>query len=164
MRAQELQMEGDLDTVVKDIEAVLGDLCACWNRLDQPAIRELWDLEEKEPYFLPQEIKDPIIGWENLAAYYAAAQARLVSCSMRVWGVHAKLLAPNLALALYQMHWNGEIKGFDHLFGIDSRVTATFRKRDGRWMICHYVEAPAAPMLHLQKYYAANVDEDFIAS
>jgi len=84
-----------------------------------------------------------------------------VRCSMRVWDVHAKQLAPDLAVALYQMHWNGEIKGFDHLVGIDSRVTAVFRRRGERWLICHYVEAPAAPMLHLQKYYAGNVDDDF---
>ncbi|MDG2242162.1 MAG: hypothetical protein P8L66_01585 [Rhodospirillaceae bacterium] len=81
---------------------------------------------------------------------------------MRVWDINAKLLAPDLAVRLYQMHWNGEIKGFDHLFGIDSRVTALFRKRENRWLICHYVKAPAAPMLHLQKYYASNVADVFL--
>lgn len=151
-----------MSTPTQEIEATLTELCGCWNRLDQPAIRDLWDSEETEPYFLPQEIKDPIIGWNALEAYYATAQARLVRCSMRIWDVHAKPLSPDLAVALYQMHWNGEIKGFDHLFGIDSRVTALFRKRDDRWLICHYVEAPAAPMLHLQKYYASNVDPDFL--
>ncbi|MBT4738921.1 MAG: SnoaL-like domain-containing protein [Rhodospirillaceae bacterium] len=152
-----------MGTPTEDIAATLAELCGCWNRLDQPAIRDLWDSEETEPYFLPQEIKEPIIGWDGLAAYYATAQARLVRCSMRTWDIHAKLLSPDLAVALYQMHWNGEIKGFDHLFGIDSRVTALFRKRDDRWLICHYVEAPAAPMLHLQKYYASNVDPDFLS-
>lgn len=152
------------DPIVDGIKATLGDLCTCWTQLNQPAIRDLWDPDENEPYFLPQEIKEPIIGWDALTAYYTAAQARLVRCSMRTWDVNAKLVAPNLAAALYQMHWNGEIKGFDHLFGIDSRVTALFRMRDDRWMICHYVEAPAAPMLHLQKYYASNVDTDFLSN
>lgn len=149
----------------QEIESVLADLCGCWNRMDQPAIADLWDPNEPEPYALPQEINDPLIGWEQLRAYYRKAKARLVRCSMRTWDVHAKLLAPDLAVALYRMHWNGEITGFDHLFGIDSRVTVTFRKcgepLKGRWMICHYVEAPAAPMLHLQKYYALSVDDDF---
>lgn len=152
-----------MDSPLKEISSALTELCSCWNRLDQPAIRHLWDSEESEPYFLPQEIKEPIIGWDALEDYYKTAQARLVRCSMRTWDIHAKRLAPDLAVSLYQMHWNGEIKGFDHLFGIDSRVTAVFRQRDERWLICHYVEASAAPMLHLQKYYASNVDPDFLS-
>ena len=94
-----------MGTPTEDIAATLAELCGCWNRLDQPAIRDLWDSEETEPYFLPQEIKEPIIGWDGLAAYYATAQARLVRCSMRTWDIHAKLLSPDLAVALYQMHW-----------------------------------------------------------
>ncbi len=151
------------NTNIDGVKETLAALCECWNRMDQPAIQELWDPEEAEPYFLPQEIKEPIIGWDKLAAYYANAKTRLDRCSMRVWDVNAKLAGPDLVVALYQMHWNGQIKGFDHLFGIDSRVTALFRKRDERWLICHYVEAPAAPMLHLQKYYASNVDQDFLS-
>lgn len=152
------------DTNIDGVNTTLTALCACWTRLDQPAIRDLWDPEEAEPYFLPQEIMEPIIGWNDLTSYYTNAKARLVRCSMRVWDINVKLVGPDLAVALYQMHWNGEIKGFDHLFDIDSRVTALFRKRGDRWLICHYVEAPAAPMLHLQKYYASNVDTDFLSS
>ena len=106
----------------------------------------------------------PIIGWEALNTYYTNAKQRLVRCSMRTWDLKAKSVADNLAVALYQMHWNGEIKGFSHLFGIDSRVTALFRQRQGHWMICHYVEAPAAPMLHLQKYYVQSVDPGFASA
>ena len=151
-----------MEPIVDEVAPTLNALCACWNNLDQPAIQNLWDPKEAEPYFLPQEIKEPIIGWDKLTTYYATAQARLVRCSMRIWDVHANLLSPGLAVALYQMHWNGELKSVDHLFGIDSRVTALLRNRDDQWMICHYVEAPAAPMLHLQKYYASNVDSDFL--
>ncbi len=147
--------------LTKDIEAVLQNLCRLWTTLEQPRIAGLWDDQEEQPYLLPQEIARPIIGWDGLTAYYEAAKSRLVRCSMRVWDVNVKPLSSDLAVALYQMHWNGEIKGFDHLFGIDSRVTAIFRHRADRWLICHYVEAPGAPMLHLQKYYAAMVDPDF---
>jgi hypothetical protein len=147
--------------ITNDIELVLHDLCRKWTRLEHEHLIDLWDKDEAEPYALPQERTEPLIGWDALSGYYSTAKARLVRCSMRVWDIHAKLLSDDLAVALYQMHWNGEIKGFDHLFGIDSRVTATFRNRGAGWRICHYVEAPAAPMLHLQRYYAAMVDEDF---
>ena len=143
------------------IESTLHTLCSYWNALNQPQIPELWDGEEDTPFCLPQEMPQPIIGWDALNTYYTNAKERLVRCSMRTWDLNVKLVSEDLAVALYQMHWNGEIKGFNHLFGIDSRVTALFRKRHDQWLICHYVEAPAAPMLHLQKYYAQSVDTDF---
>lgn len=54
---------------------------------------------------------------------------------MRWWDLHCKPLAPDLAVALYQVHWNGDIKGFDGLVGIDSRVTAVFRRRETRCVV-----------------------------
>jgi ketosteroid isomerase-like protein len=139
----------------------LDRLCACWGSLDLAAIEQLWDPLEPTPYALPQEFRQPVIGWPALRDYWTQAAARLRRASMRWWDLHCKPLGPDLAVVLYQMHWNGDIKGFDGLVGVDSRVTAVFRRRDGRWLICHYVEAPAAPMLHLMKYYAASVDPAF---
>ena len=148
--------------ITEDITDVLNTLCALWTRMNQPQILDLWNKQELHPYLLPQEKGEPIIGSDSLQAYYRQVNERLVRCFMRVWNINAKLLSEGLAVALYQMHWNGEIKGFDYLFGIDSRVTAIFRNRGPDWLICHYVEAPAAPMLRLQKYYGAMVDPDFI--
>lgn len=150
-----------MTATTKEIEAVLAELCRLWTTMNQPTICDLWDDQEAEPYALPQEKEAPIIGWDELRAYYTQARDRLVRCSMRVANMRAKPIGDGLVVALYDMHWNGEIKGFDHLFGIDSRVTAIFRNRGDGWRLCHYIEAPAAPMLHLQKYYSAMVDDDF---
>ncbi|MFO1455300.1 MAG: nuclear transport factor 2 family protein [Steroidobacteraceae bacterium] len=147
-----------------ELAGVLDDLCRRWTALALPTIEELWDPDEAVPYALPQEIRAPVIGWPALRDYWTRGAARLRRASMRWWDLHAKPLGPDLAVALYQMHWNGDIVGFDGLVGIDSRVTAVFRRRGGHWRICHYVEAPAAPMLHLMKYYAQSVDDGFAAA
>jgi ketosteroid isomerase-like protein len=151
------------DALHAEVGAVLDRLCDCWGRLQLLAIEELWDPLEATPYALPQEFRQPVIGWSALRAYWIQGAARLERASMRWWDLHCKRLAPELAVALYQMHWNGDIKGFDGLVGIDSRVTAVLRRRADGWRICHYVEAPAAPMLHLMKYYADSVDAGFAA-
>lgn len=144
-----------------EIEAVLAALCGCWNRLELGGIRGLWDADETEPYLLPQEVSAPIIGWAAFDAHFKNAGSRLKRASMRVWDVHAKDIGPDLATALYQFHWNGEIIGFDHLVGIDSRATATFRRKNEAWKFISYVEAQSAPLLHLQRYYQQNVDPSF---
>jgi hypothetical protein len=150
-----------MTTLVAELESVLHALCGCWNRRELGGIRALWDHDEPEPYLLPQEVAQPIIGWPGFDTHWKKTEARLKRCSMRIWDVHAKLLAPDVAMALYKFHWNGDIVGFDHLVGIDSRATATFRRRDGAWKFIAYVEAQSAPLLHLQRYYLMNVDESF---
>jgi len=144
-----------------EIEAVLAALCGCWNRLELGGIRALWDADETEPYLLPQEVPAPIVGWTAFDAHWKKAAGRLKRASMRVWDVKAKEIGPDLATAVYQFHWNGEIVGFDHLVGIDSRATAVFRRKNGAWKFISYVEAQSAPLLHLQRYYQQNVDTEF---
>jgi ketosteroid isomerase-like protein len=150
-----------MNTLDAEIATVLDELCRRWSALELASIEALWDPGEAMPYALPQEARAPVIGWPALREYWSRAAARLRRASMRWWDLNAKLLGPDLAVALYRMHWNGDIVGFDGLVGIDSRVTVVFRRREGRWRICHYVEAPAAPMLHLMKYYAQSVDPGF---
>ncbi|MDG2242161.1 MAG: hypothetical protein P8L66_01580 [Rhodospirillaceae bacterium] len=62
-----------MSSIFDDVTTTLDTLCTCWTNMDQPAIRDLWDPEEAEPYFLPQEIREPIIGWDKLTACCANA-------------------------------------------------------------------------------------------
>ena len=153
-----------MQSLQQQIELCLAELCECWNRKDLQAIRDLWDTDQAAPHFMPQEKHQPIVAWAAFDDYLTTAEARLRRCSMRFWGLNVKPLGAAHAAALYQMHWNGEILGFDAPVGIDSRVSAVFHRRYDRWLICHYVEAPPAPMLHLQRAYAAAVDPDFLAT
>jgi len=145
-----------------EIEAVLGQLAACWNRMELTAIRELWDPEETEPFYLPEEAEALLDSWEAIEAYWANTKATISRLSMRTWDVRAKLLAPNLAVAVYRMHWNGAVTGYPAPLGGDNRVTAIFRRRGETWRFCHYIEAPLAPMLYLRRLYELDVDRDFL--
>ena len=151
-----------MSIVKTEIEGVLAALCGCWNRLELGGIRALWDADEPEPYLLPQEIEAPIIGWAGFDAHWKKAASRLKRSSMRVWDVHAKDIGGGLATAVYKFHWNGEIIGFDHLVGIDSRATAIFRRKGDAWKFIQYIEAQSAPLLHLQRYYQMGVDQSFL--
>jgi ketosteroid isomerase-like protein len=146
-----------------DVSALLNRLCDCWTRLSLPEIADLWDRDDPGIFLLPQEIEHPLVGWPALEDYLARAQARLHAASMRVRNLNVRPLAPGMAVALYEMHWNGLIKGMARPMGVDSRATAVFRRRPDGWRICHYVEAPVAFMLHLQQRYHAAVDADFLA-
>lgn len=151
-----------MHTLKEEIELIVTELCECWTHKDLQAIRGLWDTDQAGPHLMPQEKDQPILSWPSFDDYLITAEARLHRCSMRFWDLNVKPLGSNHAAAIYQMHWNGKIRGFEKPIGIDSRVSAVFHFRHGRWLICHYVEAPPAPMLHMQRSYAAAVDPDFL--
>ncbi len=151
-----------MPTLKDEISEVLDRLCACWNATKLWPILELWDPEETEPYALPQEIGEPVIGWDAYKQYLINGEERLFGSSMRYWDLRVKPLTEDLTVALYQMHWNGHVKGFPLPMGVDTRVTALFRKRGDQWLICHYVEAPQAFLSYVFKQYARNVDEGFV--
>ena len=120
------------------------------------------DPDEAVPYALPQEIRAPVIGWPALRDYWTRGGAPAPR-PMRWWTCTPSRWAPNSRSRSHQMHWNGDIVGFGPGRHRQPRVTAVFRRR-GHWRICHCVEAPAAPMLHLMKYYAQSVDDGFAAT
>ena len=146
----------------REIEDLLAALTMRWNGLELQRIRELWDPDEQEPYYLPEESEDPLIGWDAIEAYWRKTQATISRLSMRTWDVQAKLIGPDLAVALYQMHWNGEVEGYPKPMGGDNRVTALFRKTPAGWRFFHYVEAPLAPMIYFRRLYELDADEDFV--
>lgn len=149
--------------LVNEIEEVLAKLESRWRSMELSSIRELWDPEETQPFYLPEESEQLLASWEEIEAYWAKTRATISRMSMRTWDVTAKLLQPDLAVAVYRMHWNGEVTGYPKPLGGDNRVTAILRRRDGVWRFCHYVEAPVAPILYLRRLYELDVDPDFLA-
>lgn len=153
-----------MSSPAQEIESVLKSLTERWNALELQRIRDLWDPDEAEPYYLPEESENALIGWEAIEAYWRQTQATITRLSMRTWDVQAKVIAPDVAVALYQMHWNGEVEGYPKPLGGDNRVTALFRNKEDGWRFFHYVEAPLAPMIYFRRLYELDADPDFVAS
>ncbi len=145
-----------------EIARVLTRLCDCWTRLDLMAITELWDLNDPEIVIMPQEIEQPLVGEKGLRNYLTRSQARLHAASMRFWNLRVRSLAPDLAGALYEMHWNGQIGAVARPLGSDTRVTAIFRRRKDQWRFTQYIEAPVTISVRVQQAYLDAVDADFL--
>ena len=144
-----------------DIEAVLAELVERWTHMRLPEIRDLWDPDEEQPYYVPEEAEQALVGWDELTAYWQGTQAAISRLSMRVWDLQVKPLGPDLSVALYKMHWNADVTGFPKPLGGNNRVTAIFRHTPHGWRFCHYVEAPLAPIIYMRQLYELNVDADF---
>jgi hypothetical protein len=145
----------------QEIHALAGRYYERFGAMDFAAMRELWDPAEAEPTYLAEEIGEFLHDFGAIEAYWAATRAGISRLASRHWNVRAHLIAPDLASATWHMHWNALIVGREKPVGGDVRVTATLRRVAQGWRLIHYVEAPMAPILYVQKLYEQQVDPDF---
>jgi hypothetical protein len=134
-----------------------------WCRLKPTELRALWDPAEQNPYYIAEEIVEPMYDWESIEAYWAEAEEILLKFSIRTRDLRCKAIQPDLAAMNFIMHWNGLLRGMEHSpLGLDVRVSALARKTDIGWRFCHYVESPLGPLPYLMASYRENVDKDFM--
>lgn len=134
-----------------------------WCRRRPTELKELWDPAEDQPFYIAEEVPDPMYGWDTIEPYWHAAEDLLLKFSIRTWGLKCKLLSDDLAAMNFIMHWNGLIKGMeDSPLGLDVRVSAIVRRTDEGWRFCHYVESPLGAFPYLKATYEANVDPEFL--
>ncbi len=143
------------------IAAVLRQLQQNWNRMDLKAMAGIWDTSDLQPFYLPEEVDQPLRDWDAIHAYWDKTMQMIPRLKMRIWDLEAVLVSEDLAWVSYQFHWDAIAKGYDKPVGADNRAVALFRRLPEGWRICRYVEAPLAPILYMRKLYENSVDEDF---
>jgi hypothetical protein len=153
-----------MQTLSEDVAVVLDRLVAAWNALDFEALEQLWDAGESQPFYLPEEAPNALTTWSALRGYWQQTRRVTRALSMRTWDLQTKPIADDLAVALWQMHWNASVEGYERPVGGDNRVTAIFRRRGPDWRFIHYVEAPLAPILYMKRHYERDVDPAFAAT
>ena len=148
--------------ITAEIEALLRETEEIWNSQDTARLRELWDRNDPEPFYLAGEQENWFIGWEQLNAYLAPA-GRKVTEAIRVkfYDIHARLLTPDLAFAAYWMRTDMKVVFAPKPFGSDNRVSAVFRRKPEGWRYLCYTEAFQAPTLYMQKLFEKDISPDY---
>jgi hypothetical protein len=147
----------------EELGKFLGRFEDIWCRLRPTELRDLWDPEEDQPFYIAEEIAEPMYGWEVLEAYWRDAEAILLKFSIRTRDLRCKRVGAEHAVMNFIMHWNGLLRGMEQSpLGLDVRVSALLRKTAEGWRFCHYVESPLGAFPYLQASYGANVDEGFM--
>lgn len=150
-------------TLEKDLLDLLQGFEERWNRINPTALKELWDPDETEPFYIAEEITDPMYGWDAIEPYWKIAEDILLKFKIRTFDMKCKMIGENLAAMNYMMHWDGLIKGMeDAPLGLDVRVSALVRNTKDGWRFCHYVESPLGAFPFLKAVYTANVDPGFM--
>jgi hypothetical protein len=155
------------DTADSELLATMTALFAeygeLWNTQTYSRLKELWDVDEQRPFYLPEEKDDWVTGWPAVDDYWSQDPNRTVIQAMfvRYRVSDAKYLAPDLAQVIGWLHNDMKTIGPSPAIGGDCRFTAILRRRPEGWRIVSYVEAQTTALALVQKMYQRNVSPEF---
>jgi hypothetical protein len=152
--------QGDVTAEITDL---LRQTEALWDSQDTAKLRDLWDRDDDEPFYLAGEQENWFVGWDQLNAYLAPERGPKVTQAMRVrfYDIKAKLLAPDLAFAGYWMRTEMKLIFQSKPFASDNRVSAVFRRKADGWRYVAYTEAFQAPNMYMNHLMEKDVSEDY---
>jgi len=149
--------------VTAEITALLRETERRWDSQDTASLKELWDLDDTEPFYLAGEQDDWFAGWEQLSAYLDPKGGPKITQAIRVrfYNIKARLLAPDLAFAAYWMRTDMKLVFQPKPFASDNRVSAVFRRKPEGWRYLTYAEAFSAPNMYINKMMEKDVADDY---
>ena len=151
------------DDITAEISAALARYQATWDEQDYARLAEHWDTGDASPFYLPEEWMPGFIAdWDSLRRYWDPTPGRVVIEAIRnvYSNVQAKLVAPDVAVATFDLRYDLKVVGQAPTGG-DDRVLAVFVRKDGDWKFSAYAEAPLNPVALIRRLYQRSVPGDF---
>ncbi len=150
-----------------EIEAVLRRTEEIWNSQHFYRLKDVWDAEDAEPWYVPEEITTPFRSWAEIEKYWGPPLRVLRAFRWKFSNLHVKSLAPDLALALFDHYYEIEVAigrpplppptaGFD-------RCLTLFRKKPDGWKHILYAQCPLGPDSYIRALREKIVQPDFKA-
>ncbi len=124
----------------EEIRAFLNDYSNAWNSQDFRQLKELWDIDDPMPFYKAMEVERPVIGWDNLNLYIDPKPGVkfLDGILTKYTNISIKLIAPDVALAMFDLEWDLKARGPSKPKG---------------WRMSAYVEACMSPGKYVQKLF-----------
>ena len=144
---------------IEAIKAFIHHTAEVWNTQDFRKVLDLWDQDEEVPFYLAEEQERWFLGWEPLRAYLAPPFPNPVLEALReeMYDISVKLIADDLAIAVWYMHFEMKMRGRSAL-GEEIRMSAVLRKKPEGWRFIHWAESPLTPTAYIDKLREKEVD------
>ncbi|MSO98635.1 MAG: hypothetical protein EXR11_10530 [Rhodospirillaceae bacterium] len=147
----------------RQIEEVMEETAKIWNSQKYGNLREVWDTDDKEPWYVPEEIAEPFFTWEELDKYWnRGGDQGLRAFRWQFSNLRVKDIGTGLALAIfdhfyeYQLPFPGAVPSA----GKD-RCLAIFRRVKGKWRHILYAQCPQGPEAYVRMMREKMVTPDF---
>jgi hypothetical protein len=150
------------DEVFDAIDTVLKETRSIWNSQDFSRLKEVWDADDPEPWYVPEEIEAPFFSWSEIEKYWNPGRKVLQAFRWDYDNLRVKLLADDLAVAIFDHFYEIQLvfgpqeptAGFD-------RALTLFRKTSAGWRHILYAQCPLGPEAYVRALRRGFVRPDF---
>jgi hypothetical protein len=149
--------------LLAEIDAVLKKTEEIWNSQHFFRLKDVWDADDPEPWYVPEEVETPFRSWPEIEKYWGPGRRVLRAFRWKFSNLHVKSLSPELALALFDHFYEIEVAvgpptpptaGFD-------RCLALFRRTPDGWKHILYAQCPLGPDTYIKALRQRIVQPDF---
>lgn len=132
---------------------------AAWSGGDFSKVRALWSPEVEEPWHFPEELTQPIVGWDELDAYLLSLPAIIEKFEIKVRQPHFKPLVADIGVFRFTMDWCATLTSSPTPVGASVSVSGLLGPYKDELRMLHYMESGPAAFPFIQSAYerfAAN--------
>jgi hypothetical protein len=112
-----------------------------------------WDMDDPESSYLPADSIQRHVGATAIAAYLTRQVQGFPLIRMHSRGLRPRRLGDDLGAAFAVVDWARQGSDGSAPLGGTLRICAVVRRKHGQWRLCHYAEAPLAPLVELRHFY-----------
>jgi len=141
-----LSFAGDEEAKSEIIE-LINETKKIWDTQNYSDLKTLWDTDDKNPLYIPEERVDFPTNWKSLEKYWDPVPGRKILEGIRndYSNIKIKLISDEVAIIVMDLHYDLKVINSNPLSGFD-RVMCVVVKKDGHWKYSAYIEAPMNPM------------------
>ena len=130
-----------------EIIELINETKRIWDTQNYSDLKTLWDTDDKNPLYIPEERVDFPTDWKSLEKYWDPVPGRKILEGIRndYSNIKIKLISDEVAIIVMDLHYDLKVINSNPLSGFD-RVMCVVVKKDGQWKYSAYIEAPMNPM------------------
>ena len=147
--------------LAREVEAVLRQAEKIWDQRDSARyFDDLWS-KGSDVVYMSEWFYPVFYGREATAAYFKPQPMNLYAHRERYSNIEATYIAPDLAVATYQVRYDEHAQGRMPLGGW-SRVVMMLRKEQGQWRILGQFDAPMSLISQVRRLQEEALSNDFL--
>ena len=135
------------ENIKNEILDLIQETKRIWDTQNYSNLKSLWDAEDNNPLYIPEEKVDFPTDWNSLERYWNPVPGKKILDGIRndYSNIKIKLISKEVAIILMDLNYDLKVINSQPLSGFD-RIMCVVVKKDGDWKYSAYIEAPMNPM------------------
>ena len=135
------------ENIKSEILELIQETKRIWDTQNYSDLKSLWDPEDNNPLYVPEEKVEFPTDWNSLERYWNPVPGKKILDGIRndYSNIKIKLISKEVAIIIMDLNYDLKVINSQPLSGFD-RIMCVVVKKNGVWKYSAYIEAPMNPM------------------